>query len=208
MFKNIRFLSVLLFIFGFISIANAGECTTYKIKPKITINTPNWTKTVVQPRKPMDLLHGNVIATMVDNYDINTTINPVDNGFCVALKSVDATIGYNDFLVQVDIRHNPKTCSYNAILNHENMHINAYLSVIDDNKTELHNAIYSAADSIMPVFVKDKSDIDAAVEKINNELQSHPDIVLTMQKIHAAEEIKNKLIDQAEDYSELKKCLL
>ena len=208
MFKNISFLSVLLCIFGFINIANAGECTVYKIKPKIVINTPDWTKTVVQPKKSMDLLHGNVIATMVDNYDINTTINPIDNGFCIALKSVDATIGYNDFLVQVDIRHNPKTCSYNAIVNHENKHIDAYLSVIDDNKTEMYNAIYSAADSIMPVFVRNKSDIDAAVEKINNELQSHPDIVLTMQKIHADEEIRNKSVDQAEDYSELKKCLL
>ena len=208
MFKNFRFLYFLLCVFGFYNIANANECAIYKIKPKIVINTPDWTKTVVLPKKPLDLLHGNVVATMVDNYEINTTVTPVDNGFCVALKSVDAVIGYSDFLVQIDIRHNPKTCSYNAILGHENKHIDAYLSVIDDNKTDLHNAVYSAADSIMPIFVKNKSDIDSAVEKINDELQSHPDIVLTMQKIHAAEEIRNKSVDQSEDYSELKKCLL
>ncbi len=207
MFKNICFLCVLFFTFGFVNIANADECTVYKIKPKIIINTPDWTKKVVQPKKPMDVLHGNVVATLGDNFDINTTIIPVQNGFCVALKSVNTTIGYSDFLVKIDIRHNPKTCSYNAILNHENMHIDAYLSVIEDNKTELHNAIYSAADSVMPIFVKNKYDIDAAVEKINDELQSHPDIVLMMQKIHADEEIRNKLIDQNEDYSELKSCL-
>ena len=67
--------------------------------------------------------------------------------------------------------------------------------------------MYSASDSIMPVFVKNESDINNAVEYINNELQSHPNIVLMMQKIHATEEINNKNIDQKEDYSELKKCL-
>ena len=207
MFKNICFLSVLFFIFGFNNIANADECAIYKIKPKIVIHTPDWSKIIVQPTKPMDLLHGNVIATLVDNYEINTNITPVNNGFCVGLKSVDATIGYNNFLVQIDIRHNPKTCSYNAILEHENLHINAYLSVIEDYYIDLHNALYSASDSVMPIFVKNKSDIDAAIEKINNELQSHPDIILIMQKIHAAEEIKNKKVDQKEDYSGLKKCI-
>ena len=207
MFKNNCFLLILFFIFGFYNIANANECAIYKIKPKITVNIPDWVKTVVQPKKEMDLLHGNVIATMVNNYDINTTITHMNNGFCVGLKSVDATIGYTDFLVQIDIRHKPKTCSYNAVLKHEDSHINAYLSVIEDYKSDLYNTIYSAADSVMPIFVKEKSDIEEAIEKINNELQSHPDIVLTMQKIHAAEEINNKTVDQKEDYSDLKKCL-
>ena len=112
------------------------------------------------------------------------------------------------FLVKIDKSHIRGTCSYNAILNHEKKHIDAYLSVIEDYKTELHNSLYSAADSMIPVFVKNKSDIDGAIEKINNELQSHPDIVLIMQKIHAAEEIRNKIVDQNEDYSGLKKCLL
>ena len=207
MFKIVYFLSILLFVFGLNNIANANECAEYKIKPKITINIPDWTKTVVQPHKTMDLLHGNVVATLVNNYDINANITSVKNGFCVWLKSVDATIGYTDFLVQIDIRHKPKTCSYNAIINHENKHIDAYLSVIEDYKKDLYNALYSASDSIMPIYVKNSSDIDAAVEKMNNELQSHPDIILIKQKIHAYEEIKNKIVDQNENYSELKKCL-
>lgn len=208
MFRTICFLYVLLFVFGFVNIANAVECNEYKITPKIAIKTPDWNKTIVQPKKTMDLLHGDVIATLVDNYEIDTTITPINNGFCIGLKSVDAKIGYSNFLVQIDIKHIPETCSYNAILEHENLHINTYLSVIDDNITELHNALYSAADSIMPVFIESKSDIDAAVEKINKELKSHPDIVLIMQKIHASEEIKNKIVDQNEDYIKIKKCLL
>ena len=208
MFKKICFLFVSLSVFGFCNFANANVCAVYKIKPKIIINTPDWTKTVIQPKKTMDLLHGNVVATLVDNYEINTTIIPISDGFCITLKSVDAVIGYSDFLVQIDIRHKPKTCSYNAILDHENKHIDAYLSVIEDNRIDLHNAVYYAADSIMPIFISNKSDADAAIEEINKKLQSHPDMVLMMQKIHATEEIKNKSVDQHEDYSGLKKCLL
>lgn len=207
MFNSRKFLAIFLSLFGVLNIANANECATYKIKPKIVINIPQWNKSVIQPHESMDLLHGNVVATLVDNYDINTDITSIEDGFCISLKSVYSTIGYSDFLVKIDKRHNKNSCSYNAILNHENKHIDAYLSVIDDYKTDLHNALYSAADSVMPIFIKDTSEIDWAIEKLNNELQSHPNIVLIKQKIHAAEEIKNKNIDIIEDYSELKKCL-
>ncbi len=184
----------------------ANECGAYKIKPKIVINPTKWNKNITQPRESMDLLHGNVVATFVDNYDINADINSVNDGFCVSINSVDATIGYTDFMVKIDNRHKKNSCSYNAILNHENKHIDAYLSVVDDVWVDLHNALYSAADSVMPMFIHDLSESDWAIEKLNDELQSHPNIVLIKQKIHASEEIKNKNIDINEDYSELKKC--
>ena len=205
MCKFFRFLPII--ISCFVISANANECVSYKIKPKITINIPDYTKEVVQPRKQMDLLHGNVAATMVNNYDIVVDITSVEDGYCVGLKSIEAVIGYTDFLVKIDPRHKPKTCSYNAILSHENKHIDAYLSVIENYKQDLYNSLYSAADSIMPVFVKNQKDINNTVTELNDILQSHPDIVLTIQKIHADEEIKNKIIDQQEDHSELKKCL-
>ena len=155
----------------------------------------------------MNLLHGNVVATLINNYDIVADIIPVDGGYCVGLKTIYATIGYSDFLVKIDSIHKPESCSYNAILSHENKHIDAYLSVINDYKTQLHNSLYSAADSIMPIFIKEQDMMDNVIEKLNDELQSHPDIVLIIQKIHADEEIKNKYIDRQENYKELKKCL-
>lgn len=206
MYKILRFFAGILCGF-FIIPVNANVCLSYKVKPKIIINPPDYTIEVVQPRKQMDLLHGNVVATLVNNYDIVADVIPVGDGYCVGIKSIDATIGYSDFLVKIDSRHNPNSCSYNAILSHENKHIDAYLSVIYNNKYELYNALYSAADSIIPMFVKEQSDIENTVEKLNDELQSHPDIVLVIQKIHADEEIRNKSIDRQEDYSELKKCL-
>ena len=202
-----RYLPVFFSIFLIANNVNANDCVPYKITPRLVINIPEYTKKITQPRKPMDLLHGNVVATLVNNYDIVADITSVDGGYCVGLKSIEATIGYDDFLIKIDKRHKPETCSYNAILEHENKHINAYLSVIEDNKPDLYKSLYSAADSIIPIFVDNQSDIEYAIEQLNNELQSHPEIVLIIQKIHADEEIKNKYVDRQEDYSELKKCL-
>ena len=199
----------LIFILCFFCIAPAravDDCLAYKLNPAVFIETPAWTKEVVQPLKEMDLFQGNVIATMTDNYDIVADITSIEDGFCVAIKSVNAVVGYSNFLVQIDIRNAPETCSYNAILTHEDEHIRAYLSVIDDNVAELQKSIYNAADSIMPIFVQNQSDIDAAVDELNNELQSHPDLVLIKQKIKAAEEIRNKRVDQNDTGESLKKC--
>ncbi len=186
--------------------ARADECIDYKLNPRIIIQSPAWTKEVVQPLSPMDYLHGNVVATLVDNYDIVADITPIEDGFCVGLKSVNATVGYSNFLVKIDLRHSPDTCSYNAILSHEDEHIRAYLSIIDDYSLQLQKSIYDAANSVMPIFVETQSDIDAAVDRINNELQMHPDLIIIKQQIRAAEEIRNKRIDQMDTGAALKKC--
>ena len=203
-----KFVKILCFFVLFIPIGAFADddCLPYKLTPKITLDTPQWSKEVVQPLRHMDLLHGNVVATMVDNYDVVADITNIEDGYCVALKNVFATVGYTDFLVQIDIRHKPNTCTYNAILGHEDEHIRAYLSVIDDFKKELKDSIYSAADSITPIFVRNQSDIDAAIDELNAELQAHPDLILVKQKIKAAEEIRNNRVDQHDTGETLCKC--
>nr|MBQ0091198.1 hypothetical protein [Candidatus Enterousia merdequi] len=204
MLKKIIFLSLSLFI-SYTSFA-MDDCLDYKLTPKINIKSPTWEKSVVQPLEPMDVLHGKVISTFVDNYEITTDLTSIEDGFCVALKNIDVVIGYNDFLVQIDISHKPNTCSYNAILQHEDEHIRAYLSVIDDNKTLIQKSIESAANSIIPIFVKNESDIEFAVDELNEQLQSHPDIVLLKQQLKADEEIRNKYVDLNDTGETLKKC--
>ena len=203
---NLKWIFGLCMIFLARPVFAYDDCLAYKLSPKITLDTPVWSKEVVQPLRHMDLLHGNVIATLVDNYDIVADITNIEDGYCVTLKSVFATVGYSDFLVQIDIRHQPDTCSYNAILSHEDEHIRAYLSVIDDYKKELKDSIYTAADSITPIFVRNVSDIDAAITELNAELQAHPDLILIKQKIKAAEEIRNKRVDQHDTGETLRKC--
>lgn len=204
---KLRYIISLFYTF-FIMPVLADDCLPYKFIPRVVLSTPVWTKEVVQPLKEMDLFHGNVIATMTDNYEIVADITNIEDGFCVSLKAVYADVGYSNFLVQIDIRHVPDTCSYNAVLSHEDEHIRTYLSVINDYKKELQNSIFSAADSIMPIFVRSSDDIDAAINELNAELQAHPDLILVKQKIKAAEEIRNKKIDQMDTGDSLKKCFM
>lgn len=200
-----KIISIFLSLFVFDAFA-ADDCLNYKLNPTINIKTPTWQKSVVQPLKKMDVLHGNVIATLVDNFEITGDITSIEDGFCVALKNIDATIGYSDFLVQIDISHKPNTCSYNAILQHEDEHIRAYLSVIDDNDDLISRSIKSAAESIVPIFVRNEQDKERALDKLNHELQNHPDIILLKQQISAAEEIRNKRVDLNDTGETLKKC--
>jgi len=183
------------------------DCLAYKLKPTVSVHIPTWQKSVVQPLKKMDILHGEVIATMVNNYEITTDITSIEDGFCVGLKKIDAIIGYTDFLVQIDISYKKNTCPYDAILQHEDEHIRAYLSVIEDNKQMMQQSVFMAADSITPVFVKNKEDIESAIDELNEKLQNHPEIILLNQRLKADEEIRNKNVDLNDNYDTLKKCI-
>lgn len=207
MIKKIFLIFSGLFLFTSVSFG-IDDCLDYKLTPNINIKTPIWEKNVVQPLQHMDVLHGNVIATLVNEFEITTDLTSIEDGFCVSLKNIDATIGYSDFLVQIDISNKPDSCSYNAILQHEDQHIRAYLSVIDDNQDLIKKSIQSAADSITPIFVKNESNIEKAVDKLNEELQSHPDIILLKQHIKADEEIRNKHVDLNDNNETLKKCFV
>lgn len=200
------------FLLSLIISANAfaeDKCIAYKIRPLVRIEKPNWVKKVGQPLQMMDLYHGNVVATLVDEYNIVVNIDelPDNEGFCVGIKDINATIGYSDFLVKVDMRHKLDSCSYKAVLAHEGEHITAYLSVIDDFQNDLKKSVYSAANSIIPIFVKNEEDIADAIDDLNNKLQTHPDMILVKQKISAEEELRNaKVDDENKQYEELLKC--
>ena len=206
MFKVLTFLMSMCIITAAMA---EDKCVAFKTKPLVKIHKPDWVKKVGQPLKMMDLYHGNVVATLVDEYDIIVNIDELPNrdGYCVGVKDINAVIGYSDFLIKVDMRHKQNSCAYKAVLAHEGDHITAYLSVIDDFQDDLKKSVYSAANSIMPIYVKNESDISSAIDEINYKLQNHPDVVLVKQKISAAEELRNAKVDEEnKQYEELQKC--
>jgi len=200
------------FLIMLIVSANAfaeDKCVAFKTRPLVRIEKPDWVKKVGQPLQMMDLYHGNVVATLVDEYNIVVNVDELPNneGFCVGIKDINATIGYSDFLVKVDMRHKLDSCSYKAVLAHEGEHITAYLSVIDDFQADLKKSVYAAANSIIPIHVKNEEDIADAIDDLNTKLQMHPDMVLMKKKISAEEELRNAKVDEDnKQYEELKKC--
>ena len=183
----------------------AHNCIVHKTTPKIELGKPEYQKNIFAS-KTLDSLHGNVHANLVSNYDIVVEMLPTNGGYCVVLKQVDALFGFDNFDIEIDRVHELNSCTYNAVLNHEEKHIKVYLGIIEDLKSEIHNSLFSAADSVMPIFIEKESDIDFAFNKLNDNFSSHPDLLLISQKVHAAQEIRNKQIDRNENNTELNSC--
>ena len=200
-----KYLLFLCFLFPCQLLAN--NCLSYKQTPNINLSKPDVNIQIIQPDEEMDINHhGNVVASMYQELGITTEIIFVKSGFCVVLKDININLGYNDFLVKIDKNYKKNTCAYNSVMAHEQKHIDTYLSLIDEYESDIKNTYFTAADSVMPIFIEKKSDFDNAVEIMNKEIQNHPDLILLFQKIKAEEEIRNKKIDQLETGEDLMKC--
>lgn len=191
------------------------DCVKYKKTPKITVENPAWTKTVMLSDEPMDEYHGKIVsfklhgttqANWVEKYQMDFEFLPESDGYCVRIDSVYANIGYDNFDIKIDKSHEKDSCAYNAVLKHEQKHVDAYLSVIKDLSPDIENSVYNAVNSAMPVFLDDTASIETITELFNKNIQNHPEMVLIRQKAQAAQEIRNKRVDQEEDHADLKKC--
>lgn len=184
----------------------ANDCLSYKITPTVDMSLPEYETNIVISKQPLERLHGHVSANLINNYELVLDMYPNGNGFCVILKKIDAVFGFDKFDVEIDREHQENSCTYNAVLNHEQKHIDTYLNIIEDFKSEIKHSLSAAADSVMPIFIEKESDIDTAFTEINQEFRAHPDLLLVAQKVNAAQEIRNKQIDQNENNSELFSC--
>ena len=184
----------------------ASDCLQFKIYPEVKITNAEWIRDVTQPDHPMDALHGIVAASFDEGYDLGVSTQPVGDGYCVVLNTLDAAVGYTNFLVYIDASFSPGSCRYNMTLEHEDEHISAYLSALRDESENMKRSIQAAANSIMPAFVKSLDGVNAALDKMQNDLQSHPDIILMKQKINAEQEIRNKKIDERDDGKRINMC--
>ncbi len=184
----------------------ASDCLQYKASPSVKITTPEWSKKVAQPDVPMDAMHGTVVASFDEEYDLQVAAQPVSDGYCVILNKLDATLGYTGFLVNIDRSHTPGSCGYTMTLEHEEEHIYAHLEAFKNEFENMKKSTQAAADSIMPIFVKSLDGVNDALDKMQQELQSHPDIVLMKQKLSASQEILNKKVDERDDGVRINLC--
>ncbi|MDE6250922.1 MAG: hypothetical protein K2M34_04820 [Alphaproteobacteria bacterium] len=201
------------FLFGIfvavLPILSAGaynDCLNYKITPRIDIATYEWEKSVSQPDDYMNE-HGHVQTSLIQENGINVKLFSVIGGWCVVLDSVDTKIGYKKFDVKVDKKYKPNSCFYNAVLAHEDKHINVHLSVLENHKKALHDTLYGAANSIMPIFIEDIETVDNVINDIGHQLNKHPDVVLILQKMNSDLDIQNSKVDLDESGADMKKCL-
>ena len=185
-------------------VANATVCTKHKQDPVVNFSSPEWRKTI-QSTDLKGSAHGQVFANLSEKHMLSMEIVPVVGGACVVLLGVDSSFGFTEFIVQMDKKYKIKTCEYDVIMNHEDQHILANLSVMDDLAGDMKNAIQVATKSIIPIFIKD-GDIDRAAHQIERTIQTHPMVVLAKQKIAAEQELRNRQIDRRDDSAALRNC--
>lgn len=197
------------FFMAFLPVLSAfadDVCLNHKITPRIDVTTFEWEKKISQPDDYMTE-HGHVQTSLLQENGINVNVVSVKGGWCVILTSVDTKIGYKEFNVNVDKKYKKDSCFYNAVLAHEDKHINVHLSVLDNYKKNLYDTLYGAANSVMPVFIGDIETVDDVIDDFSRQLNTHPDIVLILQKINSDLEIQNSKVDLDEDGADMQKCL-
>jgi len=207
---TVRFLSFFLLTYSLTHLltfsAYANDCSKFRSNVETEITSPVWRKTTMSSPNRMDMHHGNTVATMSEEYGLEAESARIRGGTCVFLKKVTARIGYNDFSVMIDSRHAPGFCAYEVISEHEDEHIRAYLSVINDNYELIARSVGIAAAAVNPVFVKSENEMDRAMNDLNASLQNHPELKLLRRKLKAEEDIRNKHIDRRDNLEKIKVC--
>lgn len=127
---------------------------------------------------------GDVEAVFRAKYDLK--MEEFDG--CTALKSVRAEIGY-DFDIRIDGRFNEGSCEYNAVLRHEQDHINIYMATLRDFAAEFEKALKSAAKSARAEDIK-----------------SDPELVMVLRKIEAEAGVRNRNLDKNPHSDHLAEC--
>ncbi len=192
----------------FANSALANACLEHKQKSDIYVDLITPKTNLVQDDGLADMWHGLVEAAWVNQYDVGFFVQPVKNGICVGINSVNLNMGYEEFNVKIDVRHKKDSCSYNAVLAHENKHIDVYNNVASEFLPDFKRSLESATDSIFPIFVKTYDDVKNATTELKENFFNHPELIVLMQRLEAAQEIRNKRIDQEETGEDLKKCML
>ncbi len=154
----------------------------------------------------MDMYHGNVVAQLQENYELGIEQIKIENGYCIVLSDVFAVVGYDNFKVKINSSNEKNSCEYDAILKHEDKHIETYLSVISEKQDDIYDTIKSSAQNVIPVFIESELDIDFAMDKIHNMLSSYPELRLLIKQIFAAQELQNKELDYSGKYNYLDDC--
>ncbi|MCL2749043.1 MAG: hypothetical protein FWE50_03120 [Alphaproteobacteria bacterium] len=198
--------SFFIFTFCFSGFAFADDCLSHKVSPTVEVIRPEWTVEAMQPSESMDALHGTVAATFEEEYNLSVASEPLDAGYCVVLRSVRASVGYTDFLVRIDASHIPGSCGYDMTMEHEEEHITAHIAALDGEYASIEKTIETAANSIMPVFVKSLDGVDAVLDKMQSDLQNDPGIILMKQKLDVQQEIGNKKVDEHDDGKRINSC--
>jgi len=203
--KSIFFYSLILPCFCSLP-AWANDCQRFRGAPLVRVREPDFSVSVESPKEEMNLLHGKVIATFSEEYEIDYNAEWDGDGWCLYIDRITAVVGYTGFVIQIDRRHKFDSCEWHATKAHEDEHIRAHLSAVSENKDEIKQSVREAAAAILPLFVENESDLEIKMNEMQDELAGQPQIKILMQKLDAEQEIRNKKVDLGDKGWRINEC--
>ena len=185
--------------------AVAGPCDNYKKNIDIKIQKSKWK---INVHSSDDDLWPRAGYVVVKPYSlIEPNIGYAFNGkfYCVYLDDVNVTVGFQDFDVYIDKKYQKDSCEYNAVLKHENHHIDDSENALDNIFDELNSVFKNVVNNIEPIYVENADDVPYAFEKIQDKITKDNDIVKLVEKFKKQTTQDADNLDNAPD-DELEKC--
>ena len=156
--------------FVFHADANENSCAKYKKIPEINVERADWKTTVSQSDDDLWPRAGYVKIEPFSSFLPGVSYAFNGKYYCVILESVSVEIGFNDFNIFVDKKYEKDSCEYNAVLNHENHHINDAVAAFDKIFPEIEIALRDIVNDIEPVYTQDVDEIPVIVENMQNKI--------------------------------------
>jgi len=76
-----------------------------------------------------------------------------ENHFCAVIESLDAGVGYTDFIVYIDRKYLQGSCEYRLIRNHEDEHVGIYRDNLIHYAPLLRKELTDAVRRMGPIYV-------------------------------------------------------
>ncbi|MCP4393769.1 MAG: hypothetical protein GY804_05820 [Alphaproteobacteria bacterium] len=121
------------------------------------------------------------------------------DNICVQLESVDIYLGYGDIVVYVDSQYQRGSCMFDAILRHENTHVNIYQTFLAHYSKYLKQTAEYLSKNQKPVWVSSKDEAklvrNKMVEGILHGMQP------SIQHYAKARDDENRNLDSNDNYA-------
>ncbi len=186
--------------------AVSGPCDKYKKNPDVNIKKADWKINVHRTDQDMGQKAGYVSIQPFNSFA--PQIGYVFNGeyYCVYLDSVKSTVGFRDFEIYVDEKFPVDSCEYNAVLAHENHHIDDAVAALDNVFPKIKGALQDAANDVQPVYVTDADSVPRIFEEMSNQVQNNKKLMDLVNEFKTQNDRDATALDSEPDEN-LKKCM-
>lgn len=125
---------------------------------------------VLNPPVIYDTSHGNQDFSRLTNHPVpqntlglteaevtvqmsgQTYVKPEHTRFCIGIKAIHFTLGYESIKVYIDKKYPQTSCNYKVIKNHEDYHVNVYRQALAFFRPDIERALKEAVKNLRPEY--------------------------------------------------------